>query len=266
MPDLPAGDLRQVRDEDDAELATLMERAYAGTVDEHLGGNDGAVEIAGWRPHGVPEASFAAVAGDRLVAASLISRHQDEFWLSYVITDPEWKGRGLGTAVVAASLRALNAPVRAGVTDGNTPSERLLATLGFTSELPVLVIDGASFTDFDGFAREFTKLLDGYPWRGNLDAFNDILRGGFGTPDGGWVFRWLDSASSRSALGHAAMATRLEGILHTCHPTNRDRVAAEIESARRGEGQTLFDLIVDIIRIHGPGGRESEDNVILDLR
>jgi RimJ/RimL family protein N-acetyltransferase len=131
VPDLPEN-LRTIGDEDDAALADLMERAYAGTVDEHLGGNsDGAVEIAGWRPNAVPHASFV-VLRDRIVAASLISSQGDDFWLGYVITHPGWKGRGLGTAVVAASLRALDAPVFAGVTDGNTPSERLLAALGFT--------------------------------------------------------------------------------------------------------------------------------------
>lgn len=79
----------------------------------------------------MPDASFV-IDQDGLVAASLISRHGNDFWLGYVITHPGWKGRGLGTAVVAASLRALDAPVLAAVTDGNTPSERLLTTLGFT--------------------------------------------------------------------------------------------------------------------------------------
>jgi GNAT superfamily N-acetyltransferase len=132
VPDLPPQNLRNVNDEDDAALADLMERAYAGTIDEQLGGNsDGAVEIADWRPHAVPHASFV-VCTNQLVAASLISKHDNDFWLGYVITHPDWKGRGLGTAVVAASLRALDAPVHAAVTDGNTPSERLLTTLGFT--------------------------------------------------------------------------------------------------------------------------------------
>ncbi|WP_086665602.1 GNAT family N-acetyltransferase [Lentzea kentuckyensis] len=131
VPDLPQN-VRTINDEDDAALADLMERAYAGTIDEQLGGNsDGAVEIANWRPNAVPDASFV-VCEDQLVAASLISRHDNDFWLGYVITHPEWKGRGFGTAVVAASLRALDAPVLAAVTDGNTPSERLLTSLGFT--------------------------------------------------------------------------------------------------------------------------------------
>jgi hypothetical protein len=68
-------------------------------------------------------------------------------------------------------------------------------------DLPVLVIDGAHFSDFDGFAREFSRPLCNCTWRGNLDAFNDLLREGFGTPENGWVLRWLNSESSRAALG-----------------------------------------------------------------
>ncbi|WP_203976811.1 barstar family protein [Planotetraspora silvatica] len=131
--------------------------------------------------------------------------------------------------------------------------------------LPVLVIDGADFSDFDGFAREFSRLLCNYTWRGNLDAFNDILRGGFGTPENGWVLRWLNSDSSRAALGYEATALWLEVVLLTCHPSNRSNFEARISSARRSEGPTLFDDLVEIIRDHGPGGNESEDGVLLEL-
>jgi hypothetical protein len=68
-------------------------------------------------------------------------------------------------------------------------------------DLPVLVMDGAAFSDFAGFTQVFSRLLDGYQWSGNLDAFNDILGGGFGTPDGRWTLRWLNSDVSRSSLG-----------------------------------------------------------------
>jgi hypothetical protein len=129
----------------------------------------------------------------------------------------------------------------------------------------VLVIDGAVFSDFEGFAREFTRLLDDYTWHGDLDAFNDILRGGFGTPEDGWVLRWLNSKLSRAALGYEATARRLEGLLGTCHPANRARIETSIARARRGEGRTLFDEIVDIIRDHGPGGAESNDGIRLEL-
>jgi hypothetical protein len=131
---------------------------------------------------------------------------------------------------------------------------------------PVLVIDGAAFGDFEGFQREFSALLEHYAWHGNLDAFNDILRGGFGTPETTWVLRWGNSDLSRSALGYEATVERLETLVTTCHPSNIDRVRARIELARRREGPTLFDEIVEIIRVHGPGGIEDEDGVVLELR
>ncbi|NES31235.1 barnase inhibitor [Micromonospora terminaliae] len=134
-----------------------------------------------------------------------------------------------------------------------------------SDELPVLIIDGATFSDFDGFGREFSRLLCNYTWRGNLDAFNDILRGGFGTPENGWVLRWLNSESSRAALGYQATAQRLEQLLLTCHPSNRAYIELRLGRARRGEGQPLFDEIVEIIRDHGPGGHQSKDGVILEL-
>ncbi len=57
----------------------------------------------------------------------------------------------------------------------------------------------------------------------------------------------------------------LERALTPCHASNVPLVEAEIAAARRGEGPTLFDLIVVIIRSHGPGGTEAEDGVWLEL-
>ncbi|MCF0096477.1 barstar family protein [Micromonospora sp. MH99] len=131
--------------------------------------------------------------------------------------------------------------------------------------LPVLSIDGASFVDFAGFVREFSRLLPDATWNGNLDAFNDILHEGFGTPETQWVLRWLDSDASRAALGQDATVRWLEQILRTCHPSNRADVEARLRGARRGQGQTLFDMIVEIIRDHGPRGEDSENGIILEL-
>jgi RNAse (barnase) inhibitor barstar len=116
---------------------------------------------------------------------------------------------------------------------------------------PVLEIDGAKFADLDGFAREFSRLLTDHTWHGNLDAFNDILRGGFGTPANGWVLRWVNSAASRAALGYPATVRRLDGLAHP----DPERLRA----AQRGEGPTLFDEIVAIIHAH------AADGVVLEL-
>ena len=133
------------------------------------------------------------------------------------------------------------------------------------TEKPVLVIDGSRFGDLDGFAKEFSSFLTDYTWKGNLDAFNDILRGGFGTPDGGFELRWLNSEISRSALGWPATIARYDRLLQTCHPDNRIGVKHLLEEARHHRGQTLFDLIVEIIQNHGSGGDEPESGVVLVL-
>ena len=118
----------------------MIELAYAGTIDEDLGDNsDGAVEMAMWRDEPAdPESSFVAADADgTLVAASLTSSGNDTVYISYVFTHPEWKGRGAASRVrrrVARgpwSARNESRRVVAGITDGNTPSERLFARLGF---------------------------------------------------------------------------------------------------------------------------------------
>lgn len=48
----------------------------------------------------------------------------------------------------------------------------------------VYEIDGSRFHTLEEFYDEIgTALIHGSPWGRNLDAFNDILRGGFGTPE-----------------------------------------------------------------------------------
>jgi hypothetical protein len=79
------------------------------------------------------------------------------------------------------------------------------------------------------------------------------------------VLKWLDSESSRAGLGYAETIRRLERLRLSCHPSNRSGIDARIGSARRGEGPTLFDEIVEIIRDHGPGGTESADRVLLEF-
>lgn len=135
-----------------------------------------------------------------------------------------------------------------------------------TMTQPVIEIDGTRFEDLAGFCEEVSaKLTPGHRWRGGLDAFNDILRGGFGTPEGGFILRWKNSEISRKVLGWPATLRWLDERVMNCHPDNVSYVQQQIEAARRNEGQTLFDVFVEIIRDHGPGGAESEDGVRLEL-
>lgn len=66
-------------------------------------------------------------------------------------------------------------------------------------------------------------------------------------------------------LGWPETIRFIEKMLTACHPSQIPRVQAGLAAARRGQGQTLFDIITSIIRKHGPGGIEAEDNVHLIL-
>ena len=91
-------------------------------------------------------------------------------------------------------------------------------------------IDGDKFTNIEGFYGEIDFVLLTENWGRNLDAFDDVLRGGFGTPGDGFTLIWKNSAKSRLRLG-----------------------------------QNTFLTLVEIIKTHGKNGREPDDNVLLIL-
>jgi hypothetical protein len=70
---------------------------------------------------------------------------------------------------------------------------------------------------------------------------------------------------SRQRLGYAETVRQLELKLQRCHPTNRESVAADLAWAQTHTGPTVFDWLLEIIRVHGPGGEEAEDGVELVL-
>jgi RNAse (barnase) inhibitor barstar len=112
-------------------------------------------------------------------------------------------------------------------------------------------IDGQHFSTLEGFAEEFSKVvLPTYQWYGNLDAFNDILYGGFGTPDEGFILIWKNAALSSARLGYPETVRQLQQRLTKCHPTNRELVANQIAQALQYKGPTVFDWLVEIIHEH----------------
>ena len=125
----------------------------------------------------------------------------------------------------------------------------------------VYVIDGAKFSSFEEFARYFSEVfLENYQWHGDLNAFNDVLRGGFGTPLGGYIIRWENSELSRQNLGYAETVRWLEK-----RSSDNHFIQQQLQQAKAGRGETLFDTIIEIIRVHSVGGQEAEDEVELEL-
>ena len=87
----------------------------------------------------------------------------------------------------------------------------------------VYTVDGSRFSTLAECAAEFTRVLGlTMPWNGNLDAFNDFLRGGFGTPDDGFILTWRHSEISRERLGYGETLLWLEERVHHCHPSTKN--------------------------------------------
>jgi RimJ/RimL family protein N-acetyltransferase len=120
-----------------------MIEAYRGTIDY----DDETVEDAlgevqtylaggrGGRP--LLDDSRLAFAGPHLVGACLAGEWDERQLpiIAYVMTHGEWKNRGVGGQVLWLVLSALreqvHQEVRAVITEGNVPSERLLGRIGF---------------------------------------------------------------------------------------------------------------------------------------
>lgn len=130
----------------------------------------------------------------------------------------------------------------------------------------IYTIDGNEFSSIDEFFEVVSKnLIPGSDWGRNLNAFNDILRGGFGTPEEGFILRWKNSDLSRGRLGYEETMKCLESALERCHPTGVSDLERQLKDAKLGKGQTAFDWLVEIIEDHCKEGKQAEDGVELRL-
>ncbi|WP_235916676.1 hypothetical protein [Antrihabitans cavernicola] len=72
-----------------------------------------------------------------------------------------------------------------------------------------------------------------------------------GISNGQFCFVLRNSDNARDALGYAETVRQLTDRLAHCHPTNRQRVGADLDRARAGEGSTAFDWLVDTFKFRG---------------
>jgi RNAse (barnase) inhibitor barstar len=118
-----------------------------------------------------------------------------------------------------------------------------------------IVLDANEFSTLQSFykavEKAFTKDLGWHIGR-NLNAFNDVLRGGFGIHDYEEPVRllWLHSDKSRVDLGWKETVKYILAKLTTCHPSNVESVKSDLVLAQSHKGKTLFELIIDIIERH----------------
>ncbi len=117
------------------------------------------------------------------------------------------------------------------------------------------VIDGHRIQDIASFYDEINRVfMQGEDWKiGNsLDAFNDLLYGGFGAlkdVDKPHLI-WVAAEKSKEALGYAATEHYYLEKLKLGPTYNIALFKEKLEELRRGNGLTYFEIIVDIIGEH----------------
>jgi hypothetical protein len=148
---LPPGFKVRNPDESDVrELAELMLDSYRETIDydgETI--KEATIEVKSYferiDSRAMLSCSFVAVSENHIFSACLASRWEkrSEPLISYLMTKGKFKGQGLAKALLRRSLQAIRRSLQAirdsghdgaigFVTEGNTPSERLLVGSGFS--------------------------------------------------------------------------------------------------------------------------------------
>lgn len=116
------------------------------------------------------------------------------------------------------------------------------------------VINGGHFFNLEGFYDEVSNvLMKDTDWKvGTLDGFNDILYGGFGVFENSDEVQitWKESQKSKEDLGFQATKEFYENKIKQGKPFNIELIQQKLDDLISGNGQTLFDILIEIIESH----------------
>jgi len=114
------------------------------------------------------------------------------------------------------------------------------------SNKKMTVINGSHFSDLEGFYEEISQLLmKDEDWKiGTLDGFDDILYGA--ETD----ITWENSQKSEEDLGFTATKEFYENKIRQGKPFNIQLIQQKLDDLMDGNGQTLFDILIEIIESH----------------
>ena len=115
-----------------------------------------------------------------------------------------------------------------------------------TNNKKMTVINGGHFSDLEGFYDEVSQLfMKDEDWKvGTLDGFDDILYGFEGE------IIWKDSDKSREDLGFDSTKEFYENKIRIGKPFNIELIQQKLDDLIDGNGQTLFEILVEIIGSH----------------
>lgn len=124
-----------------------------------------------------------------------------------------------------------------------------------THDSLVLVLAGSAINDIPSFYSEINRVfMAGEDWQlgHSLDALDDMLYGGHGVLAGheSATVIWQDIEQTRSALGEETTRTWLKAKLDSEGTFNVRTIAAQLEALDAGEGQTYFQIVMEIFAAH----------------
>ncbi len=118
----------------------------------------------------------------------------------------------------------------------------------------MIVINGDHFFDLPGFYEEISQLLmKNTDWKvGTLDGFNDILYGGYGVIENKEEVQiiWKNASKSEKDLGIDTTREFYENKIKQGKPFNVEFIQQKLDELLSGNGQTLFDILIEIIQSH----------------
>ncbi|WP_336687897.1 ribonuclease inhibitor [Chryseobacterium bernardetii] len=118
----------------------------------------------------------------------------------------------------------------------------------------MIVIHGGHFSSLNVFYEEVSRvLMKDTDWKvGTLDGFDDILYGGFGVFESQEEVEivWKESQKSKEDLGLIATQEFYENKIRQGKPFNVELAQQKLNDLIDGKGQTLFDILIEIIESH----------------
>ena len=118
----------------------------------------------------------------------------------------------------------------------------------------MIVIHGGHFSSLAGFYEEASRvLMKDTDWKvGTLDGFDDILYGGFGVFENKEEIEiiWKESQKSKEDLGFKATCEFYENKIRQGKPFNIELIQQKLDELTEGKGQTLFEILIEIIKSH----------------
>ena len=115
-------------------------------------------------------------------------------------------------------------------------------------------INGDRIHSISDFYAEINRLfMQDEDWKlgESLDAFNDLLYGGFGALKSGTKVKivWKNAKTSREILGKEATLNWYSEKLN--NPAyNQEFITTSIEDLQNGSGKTYFEILLEIINEH----------------